>query len=525
VDGGVDNKQTGPGEKSHEAEANGGGLQPGTVLGKYRIIERIGRGGMGVVYRAEHADLGMLRALKTLVPDLAHHPLARSRFLKEARAAARINHPHVVKIFDTGEYEGIPFFVMEHLEGEDLESAISRSTLTVEQIAGITLAICAAIAEMHDEGIIHRDLKPGNIFLARDKIGEIVPTVLDFGIARAVERGPSATRTREGVVVGTPHYISPEQLADLPAGEQTDQYALGVVLYRCATGALPFTGETTIGIYNRIIRFQFARPRELRRDLSAAFEAVILRMMSERPGDRFPSMYEVGKALLPFAAPRHRIFWRDYYGRVRSPVGVVTMQIPIAGSGGWLVPANATSLAEPFQRVVTEVLPLEDPGPEDGTERRGRGGTEFLREGTDLRPPGHTDGIPVGGTEPLPPVVRRSPGRSRRDVADRQPHLVARTGGPFVRYLLAGAGLAVLATSGLLLTGGNSRPDHNHKMPEARTPDVAALPAPGPSLAPTPPSSALDAVAPAPDGKRRPHHRVTGRPAVSAYHKIGKVND
>jgi serine/threonine-protein kinase len=327
------------GEEREGDGAEDGGDPPtlaaGTIVGRYRIIQLIGRGGMGVVYRAEHVDLGTLRALKTLAPELAHDPRARSRFLKEAKAAARIEHPHVVKVFDCGEHEGIPFFVMDHLDGEDLETLLTRSTLTAEQTAGIMLAICAATSEMHQEGLIHRDLKPGNIFLARNKVRDIVPTVLDFGIARAIERSPSATRTQAGVIVGSVHYIAPEQLLDLPATELTDQYALGVVLYRCVTGVLPFTGDQALSIYRRIATFEPVRPRQIRPELPAAFEDLILRAMSERPADRFASMYELGKALLPFASPKHRTVWFDYYDRQRSPQGLVSMPIPVAESAAW----------------------------------------------------------------------------------------------------------------------------------------------------------------------------------------------
>jgi serine/threonine protein kinase len=358
-----------------------GDLAPGTILGKYRIVELIGRGGMGVVYRAEHVDLGMLRALKTLAGGLAHHPHARSRFLKEARAAAQINHPHVVRVFDCGEHEGVPFFVMEHLDGEDLESAAHRMTLTVEQIAGIMLAVCAAIAEMHAEGLIHRDLKPTNIFLARNKLGDIVPTVLDFGIARPIERGPSATRTQDGAIVGTAHYMSPEQLADLPAGECTDQYSLGVTIYRCAAGALPFEGGSDLAVYRQIAAFQFRRPRALRPELPVDFEDLILRAMSERPADRFASVYDLGRELLKFASTKHRTLWTDYYSRVRFPKSPVSMPIPVANSAGWLPRPEAA------------------PGPI---------GTAAMPPEGSVGPPSEGGRIPATGvTEPLPLDVQR----------------------------------------------------------------------------------------------------------------------
>ncbi len=327
-----------------------GSLPFGTVLGKYRIVDLIGRGGMGIVYRAEHVDLGMLRALKTLAPEWVDHPLAQARFLKEAKAAARISHPHVVKIFDSGSYEGLPFFVMEYLEGEDLASALTRTRLTVEQTAGIMLAICAAISELHEQGLIHRDLKPGNIFLARDKVGNIVPTVLDFGIVKPIGAGPPSFvgQTQDGDLVGTVHYISPEQLSDFPAGERSDQYALGVILYQSVIGRRPFEGESAIDVLGSVARFQFPRPSELRPDLPPEFETVILTAMRERPADRYPSVYLLGKALFPFASSKHQSLWADYYGRVHSPKDTLTAPIAVAASSTWLPRPDRVFVTQPL---------------------------------------------------------------------------------------------------------------------------------------------------------------------------------
>jgi serine/threonine-protein kinase len=329
------------------AGAQEGLLASGSIVGKYRILELIGRGGMGVVYRAEHVDLGMLHALKTLAPELARHPQAQARFLKEARAAARINHPHVIRIFDCGTHDGLPFFVMEHLEGEDLGAILARTRLTVEQTAGIMLAVCAAISEMHRDGFIHRDLKPGNIFLARDKVGNIVPTVLDFGIVKPIEPGPSAARTQDGALVGTPHYISPEQVSDLPAGERSDQYALGVILYQCATGRVPFDGDTALTVMRQIASYRFPPPRSVRPDIHPDFEAVVLKAMSERAADRYPSVYHLGNALLPLAAPKHQAVWAEFYDRVRSPRVSLPMAIPLASSAAWLPLSDRTTQVAP----------------------------------------------------------------------------------------------------------------------------------------------------------------------------------
>jgi len=438
---------TGEERGAEDGGAEDGGEPPplsaGTIVGRYRIIQLIGRGGMGVVYRAEHLDLGTLRALKMLAPELAHHPGARSRFLKEAKAAARIEHPHVVKVFDCGEHEGVPFFVMDYLDGEDLESLLGRSTLTTERTAGIMLAICAAISEMHQEGLIHRDLKPGNIFLARNKVRDIVPTVLDFGIARAIERAPTATRTQTGVVLGTAHYIAPEQLLDLPVSELTDQYALGVVLYRCVTGMLPFTGDQAMSIYRRIAIFEPARPSEIRPELPAAFEDLIVRAMSERPSDRFASTFELGKALLPFASPKHRTVWLNYYDRQRSTQGFVSMPIPVAESAAWWARAPA-QLA--FERKTESAgrAAGEHPVPAVGGSAPLPRTIPLPIERTQLAPA-------AGGTKPYPldsvRSVAREQDRSKAQIGEgilpgeRRPRVGQR------RAMYVAAGLAVAAVA------------------------------------------------------------------------------
>lgn len=478
----------------------GGELRSGTVLGRYRIVGLIGRGGMGVVYRAEHTDLGMVRALKTLSPEWADHPLAQARFLKEAKAAARINHPHVVRLFDCGTHDGLPFFVMEHLEGEDLASALRRTHLTVEQTAGIMLAICAAISEMHGEGLIHRDLKPGNIFLARDKLGNIVPTVLDFGIAKPIEPGPAAVtgdRTQDGTIVGSAHYVSPEQLTDCSASTQSDQYALGVILYQCVTGRCPFEGDSVVDVLRCVSRYQFATPSAVRSDVSPEFEKVILTAMSARPTDRLPSVYHLGKALLPFASSRHQALWADFYGRERVSRTVLSTPIPVTASSAWLrppdvvartalLPGGSEELLLPAGTV--ETLPMSRRG-----ERRtqpleagavvaqGVGGTQVLPTSVDLRPGFSGTSIME---EPIEAsyLSERPPGPLR--AAGEQPlvhirHLTLR-----VRYILIGAGVTAALALGYVAArtadtaiGGSAAVRGREPATLTETPPVHSVPA------------------------------------------------
>jgi serine/threonine-protein kinase len=231
-------------------------LLVGTMLGKYRIGRRLGSGGMGVVYQATHVEIGKEVALKVLGADLAEGTRARARFLREAAAASKIDHPNVVRVTDYGADGPVPYIVMELLRGEDLSGLLRRHRrgLPVVEAANILLAVCAAVFTAHQARVIHRDLKPRNIFLARTRMFEVGPKILDFGISKLEGEGedgqPSQSLTEPGYLLGTPHYLSPEQVAGRSADARSDQYALGVVLFECLTGSAaasrwgPGTGES-----------------------------------------------------------------------------------------------------------------------------------------------------------------------------------------------------------------------------------------------------------------------------------------
>jgi serine/threonine protein kinase len=293
---------------------------PGTVLGKYQIVQRLGSGGMGSVYEAIHRDISKPVALKTLAARLASEPAAQPRFLREANSASRLSHPHVVTVTDFGSDGGITYLVMELLRGEDLAAALVREPmgLPVERIADIMLAVCAGVFAAHEAGIIHRDLKPPNIFLSRGSLDDIVPKVLDFGISKALDEKMASTLTGTGTVIGTTPYLSPEQVAGRPVDARSDQYSLGVILYECVTGRRPHEGENLFAIMRSIADGRFLRPRELRSDVPPAFEAVIMRAMSHDPARRFESVHALGHALLAFASQRSQVLWGEYYGADRA---------------------------------------------------------------------------------------------------------------------------------------------------------------------------------------------------------------
>ena len=277
-------------------------------MGRYRVLREIGRGGMGAVFEAVHVDLEKRVALKALLPSMTGQPDVVARFEREGRAMAKIRHPNVVDVSDVGAHDGVPFLVMEFLEGEDLARLLLREgALSAERAAEIMLPVLGAVAAAHARGIIHRDLKPENIFLARAGDGAVVPKVLDFGISKIVHGGPDSGLTETGMMIGTTRYMSPEQVTSARSVDaRSDQFTLGVILYQCVTGSFPFTGETLFMVLSAIVSGRYERPTKLRPDLPPAFEAMLDRALRTAPDDRFPSVLTLADALRPFADARDR---------------------------------------------------------------------------------------------------------------------------------------------------------------------------------------------------------------------------
>ena len=299
----------------------GSTLAPGTMLGKYRIVKSLGAGGMATVYEALHTGIGKPVAIKTL-RAVSTDARAEARFLREAAAASRLDHPHVVDVTDFGTENGLSFLVMELLRGEDMGAVVTREPGTLDPtfVVDVMLAVCAGVFAAHESGVIHRDLKPQNIFLARTPLGELVPKVLDFGISKRLDEDVNASLTNSGALLGTTHYLSPEQIAGKQLDVRADQYALGVILYEALTGRRPHEGNTAYAVMHSIGEGKFALPRKVRPDIPIPLEAVIVRAMGIRPQERFESVHGLGRALLPLASSKRRVIWSDYYERDRPPV-------------------------------------------------------------------------------------------------------------------------------------------------------------------------------------------------------------
>jgi serine/threonine protein kinase len=262
------------------------------VDNRYRILARVGEGGMGTVYSAEHLVLARKAAVKVLRPELCRDPRAVERFMREARAASSIAHAHVVEVFDTGRLpDGQAYYVMEFLQGENLASTLDRDgPLPWSRVRGIALQICAALSAVHAQGIVHRDLKPENCFrMTRTPDADYIK-VLDFGIAKISAPGeePAQSLTNTGEVLGTTLYMAPEQASGLRIDHRVDIYALGVIMFQLLTDRLPFTGENTLQVLTAILTRDppmmcHVAPNI---DISDAVEALVARAMHRNRDER-----------------------------------------------------------------------------------------------------------------------------------------------------------------------------------------------------------------------------------------------
>ncbi|MGE0792383.1 MAG: protein kinase [Sandaracinaceae bacterium] len=273
------------------------------VAERYLVHRRLGGGGMGTVYEAEHVLIGRRVALKVLLPQWASKREVVRRFQNEARAAGALRHPGILEPIDMGKTEdGTPFLVLELLEGRDLETLLAQAgALPVAEAVRFARAIADAIGAAHAAGIIHRDLKPENVFLTTR--GQV--KILDFGISKITSSIATGPLTAPGAVMGTPMYMAPEQFEDAgKADPRSDIYALGVILYRALVGRLPHVADSLPGLLLAIVDGQCTPPHEARPELDEALSAIVMKALSPRPDDRFTTMDELALALAPYAEAR-----------------------------------------------------------------------------------------------------------------------------------------------------------------------------------------------------------------------------
>ncbi|MBK9265092.1 MAG: serine/threonine protein kinase [Polyangiaceae bacterium] len=275
---------------------------PGDILlGKYCVERVLGQGGMGTVVAARHIELGELYAIKIMLPDIMDKHDAVNRFLREARASARLKSDHVARVHDISRPDdGLLFMVMEYLEGTDLKTHLaSHGRLPAKEAITYVLQACEAIAEAHEKEIVHRDIKPANLFLTRKpKTGAPIVKVLDFGISKQLNPAPGSDLTKTGAMLGSPLYMSPEQMTHARnVDARTDIWSLGVVLYELVTGKVPFEGETLTQVVHSVMN---VAPKPIRAhvpDVSPSLEAVIQHCLAKNIEGRYPNVEALQKAL------------------------------------------------------------------------------------------------------------------------------------------------------------------------------------------------------------------------------------
>ncbi|HYH27307.1 MAG TPA: Stk1 family PASTA domain-containing Ser/Thr kinase [Actinomycetota bacterium] len=273
-----------------------------TLAGRYEIGAAVGQGGMAKVFRATDDVLGRTVAVKVLAPEFARDEQFVERFRREAQAAAALNHPNIVSVFDTGSENGVHYIVMEYLEGRTLRDVLrDEGPLHPDRAAEVAESIAKALGSAHQQNLVHRDVKPGNIMLTPS--GDV--KVMDFGIARATT-GEALTQT--ATVLGTASYFSPEQAKGEPVDQRSDIYSVGCVLYELVTGRAPFTGDSPVAIVYKHVREEPVLPSAINPDVPAALEAVIMKALAKNPANRYQSASEMAADLarvrqgLPVAA-------------------------------------------------------------------------------------------------------------------------------------------------------------------------------------------------------------------------------
>jgi eukaryotic-like serine/threonine-protein kinase len=332
-----------------EAFGKGQSDLAGHTISHYKIVESLGAGGMGVVYKAFDTKLDRLVALKFLPVQLRHDPDLRTRLTEEARAASALDHPNIVVIYEIGEAGDDLFISMAFHDGATLRARID-GPLPIDEALRITRQVASGLAKAHENGIFHRDIKPSNIVVAKDGIVRII----DFGLAKSID----TTATLEGGTRGTPLYMSPEQAAGKPVDFRTDIWSLGAVLYEMLAGAPPFRGGTVLELMRTVVQDEPTPLRKIRPDLPAEVESIVSRALQKDPAKRYQSAAEMGTDLSAVlavleGAPVSRARWRPVY-----MIPVAVLLVAVAGST-WLYQRSQKRLWA-REQAIPEIIRLKD---------------------------------------------------------------------------------------------------------------------------------------------------------------------
>ncbi len=428
----------------------------GLVLGgKYRVMRKLGEGGMGSVYEGMHELIGKRVAIKTLNPEFTKNPAVVERFRREARAATAAGNEHIIDVTDLGDLpDGSPFLVMEYLDGRDFAHLLeSDGALPVGRAVRIVRQVCDALAAAHSKGIVHRDLKPENIYLVQRKGETDFVKVLDFGISKMREatEGVSKSLTQTGTAMGTPHYMSPEQAQGLAITDhRTDIYALGVILYYAITGYTPFDSETYVGLVVQIMQDEPRKLSAYRSDVPAELEAVVLRCLAKKPEQRPATVDELAAALAPFEGLNRKATLVEFAGTLPpgAPDPADTQRVEIDGPA---LPPKTNIGPHTDPKAKPAVAPYTGSNPESA-----------MASGESVA------GLPTANRKPI---------------------------------LLAGVVLGVLAIAIIgiaLTTSGGESGSAGAASTNAATPQTTPTPAPAPAAAPAPvePAAAPTTAAP-----------------------------
>jgi len=274
------------------------------VDGRYRIIDLIGRGGMGSVYRVEHTKMSKVMAIKLLHGELSHNQEVARRFRLEAEAVSRLSHLNTVSVFDFGSHEGMMYLVMEYIDGKDLSEVLRDSgPLPAARVCHVLVQVCSALIEAHSKGIIHRDLKPENILVSQQFDFPDFVKVLDFGLAKLLDFRDKTRITRNGNLVGTPYYMAPEHIRGEGVDPRSDIYSLGAVMYKLLTGETPFSSNTPMGVLTKHLTEEVNPPsrRFPKLEIPAEADRIVLKAMAKQRDERFDSAEELRRALADLA--------------------------------------------------------------------------------------------------------------------------------------------------------------------------------------------------------------------------------
>jgi eukaryotic-like serine/threonine-protein kinase len=438
------------------------------VAGKYRVERLLGFGGMGCVVAARHLELDELRAIKLMHPEARANHQAEERFLREARAAAKLKSEHVTRVHDIGRLDdGAPFIVMEYLDGLDLKSLVARDGRPpASRAVDWMLQVCEALCEAHAAGIIHRDLKPSNLFVTTTNDGLPTMKVLDFGVSKltgALAEASPMDLTHTAVMLGSPLYMSPEQMAstrDIDA--RADIWSLGVILYELCTGARPFRGKTITAVTVSVTTELPVPPRERVEGLPEELDTAVMRCLEKDPERRFGSVLELARALAPLASP-------DSHGLLGRIERLSRGTPPVASAARAPIPSapavDDESHAEEAATVASETRAMP-PAP------------AVVAEAPRSTPPEAGASTAASWTETT----------GSRALGDRRRLLVAA-----VAAIVVVGGAA--ATYGLVWGGAGAAPTATAASPKAEAP-VAAAPVDAATVAPSEPAGAAPSASP-----------------------------